>query len=143
MIIQRDVQTFGPTPATGVTVSGSLGSVLTAYAQLASTQPIVGGQFNGSAPVDVGLDLLRFDTKTFFLKNSGPNPINAARLEATNVPAERRAADDWELIDSTTFQFLAAGSAKSKVITQDCRRYWRLQASSTNGTVAGAWVTAQ
>lgn len=139
MIIVRDVQTYGPTPATGVTVGASLVSVLTAYA----VPPLANREISSGTPVDVGLDLLRFDTKTFFLKNAGPNPINAAVLQATNIPAEQRQANDWETIDSTTFQFLASGAAKSKVITGDCRRYWRLQASSTNGCAAGAWVTAQ
>ena len=93
--------------------------------------------------VDVGLDLARLDTKTFFVKNIGANPINAARLEATNIPAEMRNSNDWELVDSTTFQFLAAGSVKSKQIAGDSRRYWRMQVSSTNGATVIANVTGR
>jgi hypothetical protein len=128
MIAQRDV--FNLT-STQLPVGASLASVLSAH------------QTKAGVAVDVGLDLARFDTKTFFLKNIGANPINAARLEATNIPAEMRNSNDWELIDSTTFQFVAAGSVKSKHISGDSRRYWRLQVSSTNGATVIANVTGR
>ena len=59
------------------------------------------------------------------------------------LPAEIRNSNDWELIDSTTFQFLPAGSVKSKQISADSRRYWRMQVSSTNGATVIANMTGR
>lgn len=128
MIFSREV--FNRTSTT-LAVGASLSSVLSGY------------QNKAGLAVDVGLDLKSFDVKTFFLVNKGPNPLNAARLEATNIPAEQRQANDWETIDSDTFKFLASGSAKSRVVSGDSRRYWRLQASSTNGATVVANIIAR
>lgn len=114
MIVSREVCNR---TSTTLAVGASLSSVLSGY-----------GNKAGLA-VDVGLDLKSFDTKTFFLKNVGPNVLNGV-LQATNIPAEQRQANDWETIDATTFQAMAAGTAKSRVFAGDGRRYWRMQATS-------------
>jgi hypothetical protein len=97
-------------------------------------------------PISVGIDLARFDTKCFFLKNQGPTfPLDNVRVEATNVPPEQQQPSDWELIDGTTFQGLPAvgNPSRSKVFTGDSRRYWRVLASSTNSAVVYACVSAR
>ncbi len=128
MIVTREVVNL---TSSQLPVGASLSSILSGY------------QTKAGSAVDVGVDLKSFDTKTFFLKNTGPNPINLAQLQATNVAAEQRTATDWETIDATTFQFQAAGTSKSRVVNGDSRRYWRLQASSTNGAVVVANITAR
>src|SRR5262249_53092700 len=122
MIITRDVANID---STQLGVSASLSSIVTGWANKTPSGPAV----------EVGLDLLRYDIKCFFLKNaSATNPLNAVQLQATNIPAEQRQASDWETIDDTTFKFQAAGAAKSRIVGPgDSRRYWRFQASSTNG----------
>ena len=126
-IIQRDLFEFH---STSIALGASTSSVVSAY------------QSKAGLAVDVGLDLLRFNTKSFFLKNQGPNIVASAQLESTNIPAEQRNANDWEIIDSSTFAPLAAGAVKSLNIN-DGRRYWRMRASSTQPTVVIAGVAAR
>ncbi len=95
----------------------------------------------GTTAVDVGLSLLKYDKKAIQLKNVGLNALTACVVQATNVPAELRQASDWETIDSTTFATLAAGATKSLQIANDCRWFWRVQATCAAGTTIEAYLT--
>ncbi len=136
-IIQRD--TLSPQPIKGTSVpNATLVSVLTAFisAPGSSTGP------SPNAPIDCGIDLLKFSTKSFQLINRGAQPLTAAKVQVTNVPAEQRQASDWVDFDTTTFATLAAGTTKQLTVNLDVNRYWRIQCGSTNGTTIDAILTA-
>src|SRR6267142_289246 len=83
---------------------GVLTSVLTALTTI-----------NGQA-VEVGLDLLKYSTKCFSLRNAGTSPLSIAKVQTSLVPAERRATSDWVDFDTTTFANLAAGASKQLTV---------------------------
>lgn len=98
--------------------------------------------------VIAGIDLLRFDKKTFTVKNLGPNAFQTGQVLATAVPEidstsgkptgrPSQNLQDWEVIDNTTFVGLPANGIKSKQITDDSHRWWQVIASC-NGTTTGA-----
>ena len=98
------------------------------------------------------INLLRFDKKTFSVKNLGSFAWASANLQATSVevpgvagvgPGPSGDAADWEDIDTTTFATLAAGAYKSKQISTDSRKWWRLIATvSSTASIARAYVDA-
>lgn len=93
------------------------------------------------------VDLLKFDKKTFTVKNAGAVAFNACKVQATVVegsPGVASAVDaDWEDIDTTTLQTLAASAVKSVQIKDDSRKWWRVIASvASTATSAQAWLTA-
>ncbi len=99
-------------------------------------------------PVVAAINLLRYDKKTFQLKNAGSTALNAGMVQATNIsdadnPSKPSANDaDWETIDSTTFATLAGAATKSVQISGDSRKWWRVLASVGSGsTTINAYVT--
>lgn len=92
------------------------------------------------------LDLLRFATKAFTIKN-GATAFNAAVVEATRIeptPGAPSTDDaDWETIDGTTFATLGAAGIKSLQISDDSRKWWRVRAKVAAGTsTARGYTTA-
>ena len=128
MIVTRDVFSFN---STSVLVGATTQSIASAYVTRAG------------AAVDAGLDLLRYRTKTFFVANKGPLAPLVGEIQATNIPAEQRQSNDWEVVDNAAFAAVLAGTAKSRVFDNDSRRYWRLRMSSTAPAVAVASITAR
>jgi hypothetical protein len=128
VIVTRDVFSMS---STQIPVGATTSSVVSAY------------RSKSGIAVDVGLDLARFTTKTFFVKNASPLAPLIGAIEATSVPAEQRTDTDWEVVDASSFAAVLAGTAKSKVFHPDGRRYWRLRMSSTGAGVAVACVSAR
>lgn len=103
-----------------------------------------------SATVVIGpVNLLRYNTKTFTIKNLGPAAFNsgvvqATRVERADAPGTPSTNDsDWETIDSAAFATLAAGAIKSFQVTGDARKWWRVTATVAAATTgAQGYVTA-
>ncbi len=100
------------------------------------------------------INLLRFDKKTFSIKNQGPAAFNSGKIQSTHVEKPRGPTvkpegepsdtdSDWEDVDTTTFTTLAAAAFKSVTIKDDSRKWWRVVATVAAGTTgARGWVTA-
>lgn len=123
-IVQRDVLVEEyPSATTLVTVTGA--------------QTVIIGPKN----------LLRFDKKTFSVKNVGATAFTTLTVQATAIESPvgtpSTADADWEDINTAGLVNLGAGGYKSVQIAHDSRKWWRVVGQTGGGTTtARGYLTA-
>lgn len=86
-------------------------------------------------------DVGEFTNKMFYIRNTGATAFNLGRVYVSPNPSS--ATPLWILIDSTTFNTLAAG-ASTVFFTDRNFRAFRLTASVSSGTsTASVWFDVQ
>jgi hypothetical protein len=81
--------------------------------------------------VSVGpFDLLRFQVKTFTVRNGGAGALTAGKVQAQSKSLTAP-DNEWEDVDIATFATLGAGVIKSVNFANDARQYFRVRLNGT------------